>query len=221
MDFQMVLQHGDGVLRSVFVILLLMSMISWTLIASRSWRLWLHRKTNHRWANAFWEAQDLAAAEPLLAEDTAYARTSKVVLAGSQHFKNIGTVRLAHACSFDEHVIRLIRRAIADESSRLQTGLTWLATIGSVAPFVGLFGTVWGIYHALIGMATANQFSITIVAGPIGEALIATAAGLAAAIPAVVAYNALLRANRIEAEKFDGFAHDLHSYVLFQHQHEA
>lgn len=92
--------------------------------------------------------------------------------------------------------------------------MTWLATVGATAPFVGLFGFGWGIYHALVGIAGAGQLSIAAVAGPIGEALVATAAGLAAAIPAVVAYDVFLRANRVIAQDLDGFAHDLHAQLL-------
>jgi biopolymer transport protein ExbB len=99
------------------------------------------------------------------------------------------------------------------EASHSSSGMTLLASVGSTAPFVGLFGTVWGIYHALVEISRVGSASMEMVAGPLGEALVATAAGLAAAIPAVLAYNAFNRANRVLAEEMDGFAHDLHAFL--------
>jgi biopolymer transport protein ExbB len=106
-----------------------------------------------------------------------------------------------------------LRQAINEAAARLEAGLTFLASVGSTAPFVGLFGTVWGIYHALIGVAASGQIAIDKIAGPVGEALIMTAVGLAVAIPAVLAYNAFTRVNRLLLAQLDGFAHDLHAFV--------
>ncbi len=103
-----------------------------------------------------------------------------------------------------------MRRVIGQESAKLETGLTILASVGSVAPFVGLFGTVWGIYHALVSISVSGQATLDKVAGPVGEALIMTALGLAVAIPAVLAYNALVRSNRNLLAQLESFAHDLH-----------
>src|SRR5262249_28228335 len=108
---------------------------------------------------------------------------------------------------------RALRQRINEAAARLEAGLTFLASVGSTAPFVGLFGTVWGIYHALMSIATAGTISIDKVAGPVGEALLMTAFGLAVAIPAVLAYNAFTRVNRLLLAQLDGFAHDLHPYV--------
>jgi biopolymer transport protein ExbB len=113
-----------------------------------------------------------------------------------------------------DRVVQAVRRALMDAQRRLESGLTLLATIASVAPFVGLLGTVWGIYHALIGIAASGNPSITDVAGPVGEALIMTAFGLAVAIPAVVAYNLLGRQVRAVNDELDGFARDLHACLL-------
>src|SRR5690242_948065 len=107
-----------------------------------------------------------------------------------------------------------VQRAIDDIQSRLQDGLAFLATVGSTAPFVGLFGTVWGIYHALIAIGIAGQASIDKVAGPVGEALIMTAIGLGVAVPAVLLYNYLVRRNRVIIEKVRGFAGDLQTYLI-------
>jgi len=118
--------------------------------------------------------------------------------------------------SFDisEWVTRCLRNSLDDSTAKLQSGLAILASAGSTAPFVGLFGTVWGIYHALMSIGLAGQASIDKVAGPIGEALIMTALGLAVAIPAVLGYNALVRGNKAVLAKLNRFAHDLHAYYV-------
>jgi biopolymer transport protein ExbB len=113
----------------------------------------------------------------------------------------------------DEFIAQALRRTIGQEAMRLETGLTLLASVGSIAPFVGLFGTVWGIYHALGSIAAGGQATVDKVAGPVGEALIMTAFGLAVAIPAVLAYNALVRDNRVLMGEMETFAHDLHTYL--------
>jgi biopolymer transport protein ExbB len=120
---------------------------------------------------------------------------------------------LAARVDRSEFVTRALRQRINEAAARLEAGLTFLASVGSTAPFVGLFGTVWGIYHALMSIATAGTISIDKVAGPVGEALLMTAFGLAVAIPAVLAYNAFTRVNRLLLAQLDGFAHDLHAYV--------
>jgi biopolymer transport protein ExbB/TolQ len=112
-----------------------------------------------------------------------------------------------------EFLTRAMRQSIVRSSAKLESGLTALASIGTIAPFVGLFGTVWGIYHALLGIASAGSASIDKISGPVGEALIMTAAGLFVAIPAALAYNAFVRFNRVELAELDGFAHDLHAYL--------
>ena len=116
---------------------------------------------------------------------------------------------LAASVDRTELVTRALRQEINQSSARLESVLTLLASVGSTAPFVGLFGTVWGIYHALLGIAGSGQVLIDKVAGPVGEALVMTAGGLAVAIPAVLAYNAFTRVNRLALAELDGFAHDL------------
>jgi biopolymer transport protein ExbB len=135
-----------------------------------------------------------------------------------------GRVATAHHCNtraqlqdaldISDWVTRCLRNAIDDSVTRLQSGLAILASVGSTAPFVGLFGTVWGIYHALMAISTTGDATIDKVAGPIGEALIMTALGLAVAIPAVVGYNALARGNKSVIAKLGRFAHDLHAYFV-------
>jgi len=140
---------------------------------------------------------------------------SKIALecasAAAHHQRHEGS-RLVEALNRSEFIDRALRQAVSRESENLENGLTVLATVGSTAPFVGLLGTVWGIYHALTGIATSGQSSIEAVAGPVGEALIMTALGLFVAIPAVLAYNFFVRANRVTNSKFDAFAHDLHDF---------
>jgi biopolymer transport protein ExbB len=121
---------------------------------------------------------------------------------------------LHNTLDISDWISRALRNSIDDSTARFQAGLAILASVGSTAPFVGLFGTVWGIYHALVGIGAAGQATIDKVAGPIGEALIMTALGLAVAIPAVLGYNALVRGNKSILTKLNRFAHDLHAYFV-------
>jgi biopolymer transport protein ExbB len=140
---------------------------------------------------------------------------SKIALecaqAAAHHAKSEGN-RLVEALNRSEFIDRSLRQAVVRESGKLENGLTFLATVGSTAPFVGLFGTVWGIYNALIKIGQSGKASMDVVAGPVGEALIMTCVGLGVAIPAVLAYNFFVRSNRVTLGKFDQFAHDLHDY---------
>jgi len=140
---------------------------------------------------------------------------SKIALdcaqAAAHHQRNEGS-RLVEALNRSEFIDRALRQAVTRESANLENGLTWLATVGATAPFVGLLGTVWGIYHALLSIGESGSSSIDAVAGPVGEALIMTAIGLGVAIPAVLAYNYFVRVNRDTNAKFDTFAHDLHDF---------
>jgi biopolymer transport protein ExbB len=120
---------------------------------------------------------------------------------------------MIEAGSQEEFLTRSLRRAIEQDTARLESGLTVLASVGSSAPFVGLFGTVWGVYHALIGIGMSGQSTLDKVAGPVGEALIMTALGLAVAIPAVLAYNFFTRSNRLVLSELDSFAHDLFAFM--------
>ena len=215
MDLSLVFSQGDGILIAVFLSLLLMSISSWWLILTRSIHLFQTKRQNRQFSEAFWQATDLHSATQLIhGQEAPLARVAQSGLDSLNRHQAQATRTLGQHCSLDEFLVRNIRMSLARETGRLEHGMTWLATVGATAPFVGLFGTVWGIYHALVGIAGAGQLSIAAVAGPIGEALVATAAGLAAAIPAVVAYNAFLRANRVIAQALDGFAHDLHAQLL-------
>ena len=142
-----------------------------------------------------------------------FARLAGQGLNAAIHHHRYITQNPGIARSYDEFIAQALHRIIGQEHMRLETGLTLLASVGSIAPFIGLFGTVWGIYHALGSIAVGGQATVDKVAGPVGEALIMTAIGLAVAIPAVLAYNALVRDNRLLMGEVETFAHDLHTYL--------
>jgi len=187
---------GDGVSRAIGLILLAMSIVSWTLILSRSWFTWRASRSLDRGLQAFWRGSDttagLSALQPLDPCGLLAPMAQAVMNAQSAPAR-----------------VRALRDSLGASRRALQGGLTVLASIASTAPFVGLLGTVWGIYHALLGISASGQASIDRVAGPVGEALIMTAAGLAVAIPALLAYNALVRVQREILLRLEGFAHDL------------
>jgi biopolymer transport protein ExbB len=204
------LTHGDGVSRSVAALLLLMSVSSWVMILWKAWLLRGGTRNVVRSIAAFWQSGSLEEAELSL---RAFDRASLVVPAVSA-VRNLAlgpdNATLGGAVDRTQRVTRVLRDALHAALRRLQAGQILLATVGATAPFVGLLGTVWGIYRALVGIAgETGGFTIDKVAGPVGEALIMTAFGLAVAIPAVLAYNVFGRVvGRIEAE-LEGFAHDL------------
>jgi len=162
----------------------------------------------------FWESNPQDAIR-FMEEQPANEPFSKIALecaqAAAHHQRSEGN-RLAESLNRSEFIDRTLRQVVTKESARLEDGMTWLATVGATAPFVGLLGTVWGIYHALINIGASGQADIGSVAGPVGEALIMTAIGLFVAIPAVLAYNFFTRSNRNTYAKFDTFAHDLHDF---------
>ena len=215
MDLGIVFSEGDWVLIGVFLTLLIMSALTWYLIFAKS--VWNSRvrHANRQFLQTFWDAEDLPSARQRaqVAEASPLGRLAHSAITAMDHFQQRSRPRLADACGLDEFLVRTLRNGINRETAQTASGMTLLASVGSTAPFVGLFGTVWGIYHALIAISLAGSANMEMVAGPLGEALVATAAGLAAAIPAVLAFNAFNRANRTLAEELDGFAHDLHAFL--------
>lgn len=211
--------QGDLVIKSVAIILLLMSIVTWWLILTRAWRL-LRLRRAARAANAFWHTRSFdeglralqARGTPPPALNPFHQLAVEGRAAVEHHAAN--SKELHGQLSLAEWVTEALRGSIDDSSERLRSGLSMLASIGSTAPFVGLLGTVWGIYHALLGIGVAQQASIDQVAGPVGEALIMTAFGLAVAIPAVLGYNALSRANRSLGSQLRRFARQLSGYFL-------
>ncbi len=206
--------QGDFVTRAVALLLLLMSLASWTLIVLKTLDLLRYRKLA-RQAQAFWHSKDLEAGLASLGPDGTNPFRALVehgIQARSHHHQ--ADAELQDALDRNEWITRNLRQVVDDFTARLQSGLAVLASVGSTAPFVGLFGTVWGIYHALVAIGASGQASIDRVAGPVGEALIMTAFGLAVAIPAVLGYNALVRGNKSVLHVLNRFAHDLHAYLM-------
>jgi biopolymer transport protein ExbB len=194
-------------------VLLAMSVASWFLIVWKAWA-WLRVRRASRALEQFWSATSIDAAIADLKprdRENIFVSVASGGARASVHGAVDGT--LASQTDRSELITRALRQRINEAAGRLEAGLTMLASIGSTAPFVGLFGTVWGIYHALLNIASSGQIAIDKVAGPVGEALIMTAFGLAVAIPAVLAYNAFTRVNRVVLSQLDGFAHDLHAYL--------
>ena len=215
MSFAHLLQNFDAVGYIVFITLAVMSILSvyWIVINFvKNLRL---KASSDRVISTFWETPNAQDAIRFMEEQARSEPFSKIALdaaqAAAHHQRHEGS-RLVESLNRSEFVDRALRQGVTRESSRLENGLTVLATVGSTAPFVGLLGTVWGIYGALIRIGASGNASIDAVAGPVGEALIMTALGLFVAIPAVLAYNFFNRLNRVTNNKFDTFAHDLHDF---------
>ncbi len=210
MNLLALITQGDAVTGLVAVLLLAMSVASWVVIVWKAWLLNRAVGDVARSTAVFWQSTAIADAQQKVA---AFDREVLVLpLIAATHIQTDGT--LATAGDKSQQLTRVLRDALHAVLHKLQHGQVLLATVGSTAPFVGLLGTVWGIYHALIGIAAAGQITIDKVSGPVGEALIMTAAGLAVAIPAVLAYNIFGRSiNRIEAD-LEGFARDLRELLL-------
>ncbi|RZI93359.1 MAG: MotA/TolQ/ExbB proton channel family protein [Variovorax sp.] len=208
------LTHGDGVSRSVAALLLAMSVASWVVILLKAWLLRSGTRGVLRSIAAFWQSSTLAEAEQKLkAFDAAalvWPAVSAIKNVANESAASTAMATLGAAGDRQQRLTRALRDALHGALRRLQGGQILLATVGATAPFVGLLGTVWGIYGALAGIAgQTGGFTIDKVAGPVGEALVMTAFGLAVAIPAVLAYNVFGRViGRIEAE-LEGFVHDL------------
>ncbi|QDQ27979.1 MotA/TolQ/ExbB proton channel family protein [Chitinimonas arctica] len=208
--------QGDLVTKGVAIALLLMSIASWYVIATRFARQLRQRRMAQVATAQFWHAQSFTEGLQLLdgaIEDNPYRHLAEEGRdAAAHHRDNQGD--LHGQLTLSDWVTSCLRRAIDDSVERMQSGLSILASVGATAPFVGLLGTVWGIFHALLSIGGSGQVSIGKVAGPVGEALIMTAFGLMVAIPAVLGYNALTRGNNAAIGKINRFAHDLHAYFV-------
>lgn len=197
--------QGGRLSRGVALVLLLMSVASWVVIVWKAWLLHRAKGDVARSIAAFWQSATLVAAQ----QEVATLDRESLVLPLVQATRLSGDGTLASTGDSSQQLTRTLRDALHAVSRKLQFGQVLLATVGSTAPFVGLLGTVWGVYHALIAMTTASQATLDKVSGPVGEALVMTAAGLVVAIPAVLAYNVYGRfIGRIEAD-LEGFARDL------------
>ena len=209
--FEQFWQQSDVVIKAVALLLLLMSVSVWVLILWKTWLLRRVRVDITRAIAAFWAAPDLAAGRAQLA---GFDRSQVLLPLLNAATAQAGHSTLESRSGVASRLTRRLRDALHEILGQLQFGQVLLASVGSTSPFIGLFGTVWGIYHALVGISTAGSMSIERVSGPVGEALIMTAAGLAVAIPAVLAYNIFGKmAGACEAE-LEGYAHDLREFAL-------
>ncbi len=201
---------GDFIARGTLIVLALMSASTWyiliTKLLEQSQLLRQARSANL----SFWKANSVTAGIETLPAKSPFHAVAATGIGALEHHEG----SLVESIDLNTWVTLSIQRVVDQIISRLQGGLAVLATVGSTAPFIGLFGTVWGIYHALVAIGIAGQASIDKVAGPVGEALIMTALGLATAVPAVLGYNWLVRRNKLAVEKLRGFANDLHSVLI-------
>jgi biopolymer transport protein ExbB len=202
--------QGDVVARGTLVIMCIMSMGSWYVIFTKLFEQRAMLKSAKSSAESFWKAPSVKAGVNALEEGSAFRFIAEQGIKASEHHE--GTM----VESIDKHtwISMSVDRSVGSVQSRLQDGMAVLATVGSTAPFVGLFGTVWGIYNALVKIGISGQASIDKVAGPVGEALIMTAIGLAVAVPAVMGYNWLIRRNKAVMDQTKAFAGDLHNVLL-------
>lgn len=206
------LAQSDGVGKALFLILAAMSAASWYFILIKAWQGFRMRRRSARFLLAFWNAASIEQIADKLQQEIPeepFSLLTRHAINARRHHARHGGQRLQEAGSAAEFLTRAMRRRIDEETARLEWGLTALASIASTAPFVGLFGTVWGVFHALTAIGQSGAATLEQIAGPVGEALIMTGLGLAVAIPAVLAYNACARSNRLILSRLDAFAHDL------------
>jgi biopolymer transport protein ExbB len=213
-----IIMQGGFVSIAVAVILLIMSVASWYLMLVKTVQVFKIKASIKQYMAAFWASPNLhTAINSIKINSPAHQLAANAFDAAHHHqthtAKNAAVKSTVESCSYDEFVARSMRRSLNQTTAQLDDGLSVLASVGSVSPFVGLFGTVWGIYHALATISASGQATLDKVAGPVGEALIMTAIGLAVAIPAVLAYNAFVRQNRVITSMLDTFAQDLHTLL--------
>lgn len=211
-------RNSDAVSHSVALLLLVMSVLTWYIIVRKLWQ-YRNIRNSHHAVDAFWQSTSANnALTALKQQDTAciyWPLASCSVSLIQQQSSNIKLTHLLQQQPVKEQANHLIRTELQSIQQHLHTGQTALASIGSTAPFIGLFGTVWGIYHALTAISVSGtQIAIQSITAPVGEALIMTACGLFVAIPAVLAYNSFQRINHLTTTLLEGFAYDLHAYVL-------
>ncbi len=199
--------NGDFVAKSVIILLAIMSIGTWYIFFMKYWEQSRMLNQAKQVERRFWSSNNLNEGIDKLAKNSVFRSVAESGVRASSG-QGTGLVNL------NDWIAMALARQLEDITGRLQGGIAFLASVGSTAPFVGLFGTVWGIYHALIAIGIAGQASIDKVAGPVGEALIMTAIGLGVAVPAVLLYNFLVRRNKVITEKLRGFAGDLQTYLV-------
>lgn len=215
-SFSHFLSQSDLIARTILVLMAVASVSSWYLIVTKTVGGMNTRRRTDKFLKFFWNAPSLDAVAAELDKNPPkepFSHLAEQAIIASRHHERHGAGRLNEAGSSSEYLTRALRRTIDEETAEMESGLTILASVGATAPFVGLLGTVWGIYHALIAIGVSGAGTLDKVAGPVGEALIMTAIGLFVAIPAVLGYNFIVRGNRVTLARLDGFAHDLFSFL--------
>src|SRR6476646_7338854 len=210
------LANADIVAKVLLVVLALMSAISWYLIVMKGISQLIRQRRSKRFLSFFWSATSLEAVQNELSihgVKEPFGHLTAHSLHAQAHHEKFGAGKLEEAGSEQEFLTRTIKKVLDEETTALENGLTMLATIGATAPFVGLFGTVWGVYHALITIGMTGSGMLDKVAGPVGQALIMTGIGLAVAPPAGLGYTWLTRANRVLSAKLDAFAFELLTFL--------
>ena len=208
--------QSDALGKTLLAILIAMSVLSWAILLVKSLSFIVRRRRSDHFLNLFWNATSLDAVANEIATHGAadpFSHLTSHAMHAQAHHARYGAAKLEEAGTASDFVTRTIKKVLDEETMRLENGLTLLATVGATAPFVGLFGTVWGVYHALVVIGMSGAGTLDKVAGPVGEALIMTGLGLAVAIPAVVGFNWLTRANRVMLARLDAFAYELHTFV--------
>lgn len=217
MNLGLVFESGDIVLISVFLLMVVMSIATWSILIVRVIKLRQAKSGNAAAKKIVMDSFTLNdAAQKVKSINSPISTLTTESVRAYESYHQGTTKTLANSLPLNEYLVGNIRNTMQQTMNRFDGGMTALASIGATAPFIGLFGTVWGIYHALINISESGQMSIAAVAGPIGEALVATAAGLFVAIPAVLAYNFLMRGKKTLSQDLDAYAHDLHVRLLNQ-----
>jgi biopolymer transport protein ExbB len=209
--------QGDAVTHLIALALLFLSVVTWVILISRIWGLRNIKRLKNE-LDGFWRARSFDEGLTSLSNHALnpFYKIAKAASEASTHHQNQSSNHreLLQTLNYSEWMARSLKNGVDGSASQLQKGLTFLASTGATAPFIGLFGTVWGIYHALIAISSSGSAQIDQVAGPIGEALIMTAFGLAVAIPAVLGYNAINRSNKLVMAELNRFANDLLAYFV-------
>lgn len=224
MGFGHFIAQADGVAKTILVLMFLASITSWYLIVTKLVAHYRARRRSAAFLDFFWNAPSLDVVAARIEQqhpDDPFSHLAYHGIAAARHHERHGINRLNEAGSSSDFVTRTLRKTIDEETANMESGLTVLASVGATAPFVGLLGTVWGIYHALIAIGLSGAGTLDKVAGPVGEALIMTAIGLAVAIPAVLGYNFIVRANRLTLAQLDAYAHDLFTFLATGVKYDA
>jgi biopolymer transport protein ExbB len=216
MGFAHFIQQTDVVGQGLFLMLVVMSVISWALIVIKGVTLFMRQRHSRAFLDFFWNATSLESVQHEIATHGVrepFAHLTAHAMHAQAHHARFGSAKLEEAGTAQDFLTRTIKKVLDEETMRMESGLSVLATIGATAPFVGLFGTVWGVYHALLAIGASGSGTLDKVAGPVGEALIMTGIGLAVAIPAVMGYNWLTRSNRVWGARLDAFAFELFAFL--------